>query len=474
MGDTDVYAKRAKNVVDGLARAVALSHAGQDDQALALLATLKPDVASLSEAAKGLHEVVKTEEDLAQTRLHAITEAIASTVDAENAARSQIDATQAALAGDEAKLRQAEIDMANYQQKMRELMSRIRELEDELHDNQDKMSKWFWVPGYNVYLAVQNIKDLIEGKQGELNGVIQNLKDEQSKMPGLQRDMAKLAADTAALQVKLKQLLGTESELRQHQVWLEEAQKSDSALVATSAKVSAFYDELAVALDDTASDLDSTYQIAARLSTAVEVLDDNGNLRSGTLQDAVLYLARHADAASRRIYVFQNVDDGAPQYVSDVVIGTEPAGGYDHAVFVIPFKVTTPYHLRGVIIPMKGQDMVVQLATGPNVPEPSQVVHIPEPKVVVSKSLPGTTPFASHDIPIPGAYVLVPGEQYFVILTSTNLDRFAGTWTNDARAQAPRGQRFRGEWMIWPRDGRGGPSLRVYGMATVGSLQQFV
>lgn len=82
MGDTDVYAKRAKNVVDGLARALALSHAGQDDQALILLATLKPDVASLSEAAKGLHEVVKTEEDLAQARLHAVTEAIASTVDA--------------------------------------------------------------------------------------------------------------------------------------------------------------------------------------------------------------------------------------------------------------------------------------------------------------------------------------------------------------------------------------------------------
>ncbi len=176
------------------------------------------------------------------------------------------------------------------------------------------------------------------------------------KLPGLQRDMAKLAADTAALQAKAQELVGTESELKQHQVWLEEAQKSDSALVATSAKVSAFYDELAVALDDTASDLDSTYQIARTTIDAPSRSLMTTETFAGTLQDAVLYLARHADAASRRIYVFQKCRRRrAAIRVSDVVIGTEPAGGYDHAVFVIPFKVTTPYHLRGVIIPMKGQ-----------------------------------------------------------------------------------------------------------------------
>ncbi len=469
---TDTYAKRAQRVVDGLAQATLLSNANKDDQALALLASLKPDVASLREAAKGMHEVVKSEEDLAQRKLHAVLEAIASTVDAENKTREQINKTEATKQGDIAKLNQAMHDLQGYQHEMIGLMKRIHDLEDELHDNQDKMSKWFWVPGYNVYLAVKNIQDLINGTQGQLNGVRQNFEDVQKKMPGLQNDMQKLAQELNSLQGQLNNLLGTESALKQHEALLDQAQKTQAAIVATSAKVASFYDELGVALDDTKKDLESTYQIAARLASPVEVLDASGNLRQGSLQLAVIYLAQHADAATQRIYVFENVDDGSPQWVSDLIIGTEPAGGYDRAIQVIPFKVTAPYHLRGVIIPMKGQDMIVQLATGADVPSSSQPVHIPEPKVVVSKTLSGNTAFAAHDIPIPGAYVLVPGEQYFIILTSADLGRFAGTWTNDARAKLPRGQRFRGEWIVWPRDERGGPSLRVYGMATVGNLQQ--
>jgi uncharacterized coiled-coil DUF342 family protein len=469
---TDTYTKRAQRVVDGLAQATLLSNAGKDDQALALLASLKPDVAGLREAAKGMHEVVKSEEDLAQRKLHAVLEAIASTVTAENRTREQINKAEATKQGDIAKLNAAMADLQKYQHEMIELMHRINDLRNELHDNQDKMSKWFWVPGYNVYLAVKNIQDLINGKQGELNGVRQNLQDVQQKMPALQGDAQRLAQEINTLQGQLNNLVGTESALKQHQVQLDQAQKTQAAVVVTSAKVASFYDELAAALDDTKKSLESTYQIAARLAAPVEVLDANGNLRQGSLQLAVIYLAQHADAATQRIYVFENVDDGSPQWVSDLVIGTEPAGGYDHAIQLIPFKVTAPYHLRGVIIPMKGQDMIVQLATGPSVPGSSQPVHIAEPTVVVSKTLPGTTPFAAHDIPIPGAYVLVPGEQYFIILTSANLGRSAGTWTNDSRAKAPRGQRFRGEWIVWPRDERGGPSLRVYGMATVGNLQQ--
>src|SRR5260370_13347688 len=77
---TDTYAKRAQRVVDGLAQATLLSNANKDDQALALLASLKPDVASLREAAKGMHEVVKSEEDLAQRKLHSLLQPIPSTV----------------------------------------------------------------------------------------------------------------------------------------------------------------------------------------------------------------------------------------------------------------------------------------------------------------------------------------------------------------------------------------------------------
>jgi hypothetical protein len=137
----------------------------------------------------------------------------------------------------------------------------------------------------------------------------------------------------------------------------------------------------------------------------------------------------------------------------------------DYCIPFVPFTVKAPAILGGVIMPMKGQDMIVELATGPNLPPDTGMgSSIPEPKVVLSKQLPGNTPFAVHDIPMPGNYKLVPGQQYFLMLSAANLDSFAGTWTGDYRAQDREGARLHsGAWIVSPGNHPGALSLIVYG-----------
>lgn len=177
----------------------------------------------------------------------------------------------------------------------------------------------------------------------------------------------------------------------------------------------------------------------------------------------ILCLAAVAQAEQKKI-VFQTVFDGPPNYSGDTIIGTEPAGGYDQNVALVPFKVTSPALLGGVVMPMKGQDLIVQLATGPNVPPDTGMGdRIPRPKVVLSKKLPGNTPFAVHDVPIPGKYRLVPGKQYFLMLSAANLKSFAGTWTGDYRAQDRVGSCNSKGCFVSPGNHPGALSLKIYG-----------
>ena len=170
--------------------------------------------------------------------------------------------------------------------------------------------------------------------------------------------------------------------------------------------------------------------------------------------------------AQQRIIVFQTVYGGSPNYSGDTIIGTDQAGGYDQHIALVPFKVKSPAILGGVIMPMKGQDMIVQLATGPNMPpDTGRGDYIPEPKVVLEKKLPGNTPFAVHDIAMPGDYKLVPGQQYFLMLSAANLNGRAGTWTGDYHAQDQQGGRLHGKWFVSPGNHPGALSLIVYGTA---------
>ena len=180
---------------------------------------------------------------------------------------------------------------------------------------------------------------------------------------------------------------------------------------------------------------------------------------------AVISFAAPTAGAQQRIVLFQNVPGGPPNYSGDSIVGTEPAGGYDQSILFVPFKVTVPSILGGVVMPMKGQDLIVQLATGPDVPFLGQGQNIPEPRVLASRQLPGNTPFAVHDIAIPGNQRLVPGQQYFIMLSAANLRIFAGTWTGDYRAQNPVGSRLRGQWFVSPGNHPGALSLIVYGTA---------
>jgi hypothetical protein len=168
--------------------------------------------------------------------------------------------------------------------------------------------------------------------------------------------------------------------------------------------------------------------------------------------------------AQEKTAVFRTVYQGPPNYSGDTIIGSDPAGGYDKNIALVPFKVKAPAILVSVVMPMKGQDMIVQLATGPNMPpDTGRGDYIREPEVVVSKKLPGNTPFAVHEIPMPGNYKLIPGKQYFLMLSAENLGSRAGTWTGDYRAQDRVGGRIRGKWFVSPGNHPGALSLVIYG-----------
>lgn len=488
MADTDQsYVKEAQTVIAALTRASELGKAHKRAEAVALLASIRPDVVALREVAKSMQEVVQSEQDLAQRSVHEILEAIANTVAAEAKTRQEIEATVAKEKADEAALRAAEESLAKYQQEIAGLRQKVNSLRDELHDNQDKLSKWWWVPGYGQYLAIRNLEDLIRGREGELRSAIDSAQDVARKMPELQQDAERLAREMQDLQGQFQGLFKSENQLAQQEGELEQAQKRQSAMVATSAKVSAFYDGLATALDDTKDSLDSTYQLAARLADPVEILDASGDLKPGTLQTAITYMAEHAEAVARRFIVFQTVDDGAEQpsasYRLQVYQDTFPVGS--RLIVGVPFKVSQPCHLRSVTLPIEGKDLLVHLASGPELPEIGYGAHgIPDPQVLVTKQLAGDTPFGAHDVPMPGVYPLLPGRQYFIIL-GTTLDETSvpgsspGSWGCDRRAKG------REVTMGWNRDGRRpliaqanlgalGLSLRIYGTAMMANLQLYV
>ena len=66
---------------------------------------------------------------------------------------------------------------------------------------------------------------------------------------------------------------------------------------------------------------------------------------------------------------------------------------------------------------------------------------------------------------MPGDYKPVPGQQYFLMLSASNLNIPAGTWTGDYRAQNGQGGRLHGKWFVSPGNHPGALSLIVYGTA---------
>lgn len=174
-------------------------------------------------------------------------------------------------------------------------------------------------------------------------------------------------------------------------------------------------------------------------------------------------LATQSAGANTGNYIFDGVGDGPPNWSGDTVVGTDSAGGYDHSAPMVPFTVSSPTTIGGVIMPFKGQDLMIELGTTPErFVDTGQGANVSSPTILESVDLPGTTAFGIHDIAMP-PYQLLPGHQYYLILSAKNLGVVAGTWTGDYRDQYPEGScGNRLGCFISPGNHPGAVYLRIY------------
>ncbi len=181
---------------------------------------------------------------------------------------------------------------------------------------------------------------------------------------------------------------------------------------------------------------------------------------------AVLALASATAQAQEPKWIYQQGTPNQHNAVRGMMVGTMPAVGLKRARLFAPFTVSSPAVLGGVVLPISGEGLIVELGTG----RKAVRTDLDHPQVVAPPKILARAPVqgqgsASADttVPIPGGVELVPGQQYFLILTAADLDKFAGGWRTDENVLSAAGVvREDGSWYLERGNRPGGPPFALY------------
>lgn len=179
---------------------------------------------------------------------------------------------------------------------------------------------------------------------------------------------------------------------------------------------------------------------------------------------AVLALTLAPATVQAQNFIYQQGTPNRHNESGGVLVGTEPAGGYDHSQLFAPFMVSQPVVLGGVVLPIEGDNLIVELGTGPVVQTNlAQGQYIQPPAILAQAPVPGhVSGQQDTNVPIPGGIQLVPGRQYFIIVSASDLGRRAGVWLADYYVQNGTGMTVRGQWYLAPDNHPGGYPFAVY------------
>jgi hypothetical protein len=253
---------------------------------------LEPDLDVLIKIAEGMVESLKS-------RSAKYNDMVTKTILAIGDCNSAMRVVQKHLSDVNSQLEEERVTEELDLRKVREVQEAINENNkkiSELQDHIEDLKKWFWVPGYNYYLMGQALNDLCTKKRATLEERLQQESSElQSTAERLRQHRSlrdELTGETNVLQCKIHAL-------EESKKGFDQTKKIYDARIATIYDVIVYYRLLHDAVKNIKDNLDLP-KVIEKLDNPRKLVSHTGDVRQGTLKDALIQLGDDYDQYDER------------------------------------------------------------------------------------------------------------------------------------------------------------------------------
>jgi predicted nucleic acid-binding Zn-ribbon protein len=280
-----------RQIHEGLENALALYGKQQEDAALKGLEALVPALLMGKLMGARMKDNYASDERNAHTLADILIRCTANILEHQEKIRDLIKSAEIKLSGDQKRIVQDQVAMAQLRDKMAQLQHDI----DDFRDRCEEAEKWSWVPGYNVYLAGRTLADAINGKFQELDSNRAELQRYGSEANKDQTEMAQLSASVAKMQAETATWADQEKKLIQQQAVMEAQIAFYSKRTVFASDIALFFANAGIAIDSLSDNLDSMMAIASRLQERVKIYNLDGSVTEGSLKEALQVAGKSAD-----------------------------------------------------------------------------------------------------------------------------------------------------------------------------------